>query len=97
MGTGAEMHLAVVSGIVTGEALISYREEKSLRHVAMVAKFSDDNKSKRHLKSGFALFQLHQSYLISFNLSNVGEIFWVECERTVSKLRKRKRNLLHSH
>ena len=33
------------------------REEKSLRHVAMVAKFLDDNKSKRHLKSGFALFQ----------------------------------------
>ena len=28
-----------------------------LRHVAMVAKFLDDNKSKRHLKSGFALFQ----------------------------------------
>ena len=33
------------------------REEKSLRHVAMVAKFLDDNKPKRHLKSGFALFQ----------------------------------------
>ena len=28
-----------------------------LRHVAMVAKFLDDNKSKCHLKSGFALFQ----------------------------------------
>ena len=67
------------------------REEKSLRHVAMVAKFLDDSKSKRHLKSGFALFQLHRSYLISFNLSTVGEIFWVESERTVSKFRKRKR------
>ena len=33
------------------------REEKSLRHVAMVAKFLDDNKPKRHLKSGFAQFQ----------------------------------------
>ena len=33
------------------------REEKSLRHVAMVAKFLDDNKSKLHLKSGIALFQ----------------------------------------
>ena len=33
------------------------REEKLLRHVAMVAKFLDDNKSKRHLKSGFAPFQ----------------------------------------
>ena len=26
-------------------------------------------------------FKLHRSYLISFNLSNVGEIFWVESER----------------
>ena len=33
------------------------RKEKSLRHVAMVAKCLDDNKSKIHLKSKFALFQ----------------------------------------
>ena len=33
------------------------QEEKSLRHVAMVAKFLDDNKPKIHLKSKFALFQ----------------------------------------
>ena len=45
------------------------REEKPLRHIAMVANFLDDNKSKRHLKSGFTLFQLHRSYFISFNLS----------------------------
>ena len=45
------------------------REEKPLRHSAMVANFLDDNKSKRHLKSGLTLFQLHQSYFISFNLS----------------------------
>ena len=32
-------------------------EEKSLRHVAMVAIFLDDNKPKIHLKSKFALFQ----------------------------------------
>ena len=38
--------------------------EKSLHHVAMVAKFLDDNKSKHHLKSGFALFQ---TSLILFN------------------------------
>ena len=44
--------------------LINNREEKSLRHVAMVAKFLDDNKPKCHLKSGFALFQ---SSLILFN------------------------------
>ena len=45
------------------------REEKLLRHIAMVTNFLDDNKSKRHLKSGFILFQLHPSYFISFNLS----------------------------
>ena len=33
------------------------RGEKLLRHVTMVAKLLDDNKSKRHLKSGFGLFQ----------------------------------------
>ena len=32
-------------------------EEKLLHHVAMVAKFLDDNKPKHHLKSGFTLFQ----------------------------------------
>ena len=40
-------------------------EGKSLRHVAMVAKFLDDNKSKRHLKSGFELFQ-SSSILFNF-------------------------------
>ena len=33
------------------------RQEKSLRHVAMVARFLDDKKPKIHLKSKFALFQ----------------------------------------
>ena len=33
-----------------------YREKTSLRHVAMVAKNLDDNKSKKALKSLFALF-----------------------------------------
>ena len=36
---------------------------KSLRHVAMVAKFLDDNKPKRRLKCGFALFQTSSSLL----------------------------------
>ena len=40
------------------------RQEKLLRHVAMVAKFLDDNKPKIHLKSKFALFQ---TSLILFN------------------------------
>ena len=33
------------------------REENSLSHVSMVAKFLDDNKPKKSLKSLFALFQ----------------------------------------
>ena len=41
---------AIVSGIVTEDTPINYREEKSLRHVAMVAKFLDDNKPKTSLK-----------------------------------------------
>ena len=34
------------------------RVEKSLRHVAMAAKFLDDNKPRKSLKSLFALFKL---------------------------------------
>ena len=62
------------------------REEKSLRHVALVATFLNDNKPKRHLKSEFNFFKLHRSYLISFYLSNDGEIFCVKSERTVCTL-----------
>ena len=54
----------------------------SLRHVAIEAKFLDENKLKIHLKSKFELFKLHQS------------IFWVESETTISELRKRKTNFL---
>ena len=42
-----------------------YREEKSIRHFAMVAKFLDDDKPKIHSKSKFALFQT-SSMLFSF-------------------------------
>ena len=67
-------------------------EEKSLHHVAMVAKFLVDNKSKCLLKSGFALFQT--SSILSC-LIYVGEIFWVESKRTIlSKFRKRNRKFL---
>ena len=41
------------------------REEKSLHHVVMVAKFLDDNKPKIHLKSKFAPFQT-SSLLFNF-------------------------------
>ena len=59
----------------------------------MVAKFLDDNKPKRE-KVDLPCVKLHRCYLISFNLSNVGENFWVKSERTLSKFRKRKRNFL---
>ena len=39
-------------------------------------------------------FKLHRSYSISFNLSNAGEISWIESERTVFEFRKRKTNFL---
>ena len=45
--------------------VVTVREEKSFRHVAMVAKFLDDNKSKRHSKNGFELFQT-SSILFNF-------------------------------
>ena len=70
------------------------REEKSIRHVAMVANVLDDKKRKRHLKVNSRCFKLHRSYLISFNLSNDGEIFWVKSEKTVCKFRKRKTKFL---
>ena len=69
-------------------------QEKQLRHVAMVAKFLDDNKPKIHLKVNSHCFKLHRSFSISFNLSNVGEIFWIESERAICEIRKRKRNFL---
>ena len=49
------------------------REETLLRHVALVAKFLDDDKVE-NVTSNY--FKLHRSYSVSFNLSNVGEIFW---------------------
>ena len=44
-------------GAYSRKYAMHYGEEKTLRRVAMVAKFLDENKAKRHLKSGFALFQ----------------------------------------
>ena len=41
-------------------------DEKSLRHVAMVAKFLDDKEPKIHLKSEFVLFQTSS---IAFNFT----------------------------
>ena len=67
------------------------REEKSLRHVVLVAKFLDDNIPKIHQKENLHRFKLHRSYLTSIiKFVKVGDIFLVESERTVSKLRKKK-------
>ena len=51
-----------------------HRKETSLCHVALVAKFLDDNKPKKLLKSLFELFR--RSYSVLFNLANLGEIFF---------------------
>ena len=64
--------------------IVDNREEKSLHHIAMVAKFLVNNKSKRLLKSG----GIRTSSILSC-LIYIGEIFWVESERTISKFRKR--------
>ena len=64
------------------EGLIN-REEKSLRRVAMVAKFLANRKFA--LKVNSHCFKLHWSYSFSFNLSNVGKIIWIKPERTVSE------------
>ena len=45
---------------------VSNREEKSLRCVAMVAKFLDDNKPKIDLKREFALFQTTTFFFFNF-------------------------------
>ena len=55
--------------------MVGSKKEKLLRHVAMVAKFLDDNKPKKSLKVHSHYFKLHRSYSNSFNLANVGEIF----------------------
>ena len=47
-----------------------------LRHVAIVAKFLDDNKPISDLKVYLHYFKLHRSYSISFKLENVDEIFF---------------------
>ena len=49
------------------------REETSLRRVAMEAKFLDDNKPKKSLKSLFALFQTSP---ILFNFIEFGKSWW---------------------
>ena len=68
-------------------SLIAYTEEKSLRYLAMVAKFLDE----RHLKGKFALFQTSS---ILFNFIKFVKFSGAKSERTVSKFRKGKRTFL---
>ena len=72
---------------------LSNREEKSLRHVAMVAKFLDDNKTKTPLKKWIRTVSKFIDF-IQFHLicKILAKLSGVESERTVSELRKRKRN-----
>ena len=74
------------------KCLTLYREEKSLRHVAMVAKFLDGNKLKTSLIKCSRSFKLHWSYSISFQM--LAKFSRVEFKRTVSKFRRGKRQLL---
>ena len=56
---------------------LAKREEKSLRHVAIVGTFLDDNKPKKSPKKWNRTVSKFID-LINFhpNLLNVGEIFW---------------------
>ena len=53
-----QCYFAAYKGFVSGRSLseIRNREEKLLRHVAIVAKFLDDKQLIKSLKSLFALF-----------------------------------------
>ena len=68
-------------------------ERRSLRHVAMVAKFLDDNKSKISIKS--VEFTVSNYIDLQFHLicQMLAKFSGVESKRTVSKLRKRKRKV----
>ena len=73
-----------------GWACAINREEKSLRHVAVVAKFLDDNKPIKSLKSLFALFQTSPILFNFIILANLVEIS-LEPYLSLAKFRKRKR------
>ena len=72
-----------------------HREEKSFRHIAKVAKFLDGNKPKTSLKKWIRtasnFIDLIQFHLIWQMLAKFSR---VESERTVSKFRRGKRQLL---
>ena len=71
---------------------IANREEKLLCHVAMVAKFLDENKLKTSLKKSRIHTVSNYIDLIQFHLicKMLAKFSGVESEKTISKLRKRK-------
>ena len=75
--------------------ILPNREEKSLRHVAIVATFLDDNKPKTSLKKWIRTAS-NFIYLIQFYLmwQMLAKFSWVESERAVSKFKRGKRQLL---
>ena len=70
----------------------TYREEKSLRHVAMLANFVDNNKPRMSLRKWIRTVSRSSTILFNFIkfIKNVGEILW----GWIRKLRKRKRKFL---
>ena len=56
------------------KGVLKYREEKLLRHVALVAKFLDDSEPIKSLKVCSHYFKLHRSFSVSFKLADLGEI-----------------------
>ena len=79
---------AIVSFIATGDTPVSYREEKSLRHVVTEAEFLDDNKPKLSLKSDSHCFKLYVTCHLSFVTlicQMLAKFSGVEPERTASK------------
>ena len=73
-----------------GWACAINREKKPLRHVAVVAKFLDDNKPTKSLKSLFALFQTSPILFNFIILANLAEIS-LGPYLSLAKFRKRKR------
>ena len=63
-------------GSLASPVVVGSKTETLLRHIAMVAKFLDNHKPKKSLKVHSHYFKLHRSYSNSFNLANLGEIFF---------------------
>ena len=79
--------------LITMSKLICNGEENSLRHVAMVVKFLDENKPKKKVNSH--TFKLHRSYSISFNQCQMlAKFSGLNPKGPYLSLGKRKRNFL---